>query len=250
MNMICDIIMTVTDKFIKYIELISTRKNISAETLAHILINEIIKNHEMSETIISDKDKLFIFKFWEALIKRFEVKRKMSTAFHFKMNEQSKKINQTIEQYFRAYVSVEQNDWTNLLFTTQLALNNYASAAIEKSSFLLNHVRHSVLSSDYENNKNSAFTEFVKDIVRIKNRIMKKMKKREEAINKNEYIYDLNIRNKIYVKTTNIDLEEKSKKLVKTIEKSFKIIRNIKRRAFELDLLKKLTYFQYSKKIF
>ena len=61
--MTCDIIMTVIDKFTKYIELISIRKNISAETLTHILINEIIKNHEMSEAIISDKDKLFIFKF-------------------------------------------------------------------------------------------------------------------------------------------------------------------------------------------
>ena len=63
MNMICNIIMTVTDKFIKYIELMSIRKNISAETLAHILINEMIKNHEISEAIISDKNKLFIFKF-------------------------------------------------------------------------------------------------------------------------------------------------------------------------------------------
>ena len=61
--MTCDIIMTVIDKFIKYIELVSTRKNISAETLTHILIDEIIKNHEMSEAIISDRDKLFIFKF-------------------------------------------------------------------------------------------------------------------------------------------------------------------------------------------
>ena len=61
--MIRNIIMTVTDKFIKYIELILTRKNISTKTLTHILINEVIKNYEMSKTINLDKDKLFIFKF-------------------------------------------------------------------------------------------------------------------------------------------------------------------------------------------
>ena len=55
--------MTVTDKFIKYIELILTRKNKSAKTLIYILINEMIKNHEISKAIISDKNKLFIFKF-------------------------------------------------------------------------------------------------------------------------------------------------------------------------------------------
>ena len=69
---------------------------------------------------------------------------------------------------------------------------------------------------------------------------MKKMKKRREAINKNENTYDLNVENKIYMKTTNIDLEEESKKLVKTVEESFKITRNIKRRTFELDLLKEI----------
>ena len=106
-NITCDIIMTVIDKFTKYIELVSTRKNISAETLTHILIDEIIKNHGMSEVIISDRDKLFIFKFWEALIKRLEIKRKMSTAFHSRTDEQSERTNQTIQQYFWTYVSKE-----------------------------------------------------------------------------------------------------------------------------------------------
>ena len=77
---------------------------------------------------------------------------------------------------------------------------------------------------------------------------MKKMKKRKNAINKNENIYDLNIKNKVYVKTTNIDLKEKLKKFVKTVEKSFKIIRNIKRRAFELDLFKKINIFSIFEK--
>ena len=93
LNIICDIIITVIDKFIKYIEFISTRKNISAETLTHILIDEMIKNYEMSKTIISDRNKLFIFKFWKALIKRLEIKRKISTVFNFKTNEQSKRTN-------------------------------------------------------------------------------------------------------------------------------------------------------------
>ena len=73
------------------------------------------------------------------------------------------------------------------------------------------------------------------------------MKKREEAINKNENIYDLNVKNKIYVKTTNIDLEKESKKLVKTVERSFKITRNIRKRTFELDLSKETNIFSIFK---
>ena len=107
----------------------------------------------------------------------------------------------------------------------------------------MNYVRISVLSSDYKNNKNLAFTKVVKDIVRIRNEMMKKMKKRKEAINRNENTYNLNVKNKIHVKTPNIDLGEESKKLAKTVEELSKISRNIKRRAFELDLLKRNNIF-------
>ena len=76
------------------------------------------------------------------------------------------------------------------------------------------------------------------------------MKKREEAINKNENIYNLNVRDKIYIKTTNIDLKEELKKFVKIVEKSFKIIKNIKKRTFELDLFKEINIFSVFKENF
>ena len=72
---------------------------------------------------------------------------------------------------------------------------------------------------------------------------MKKIKKRKKAINENENIYNLNVKDKIYVKTTNIDLEKESKKLAKIVEKSFKISQNIKERAFKLDLFQETNKF-------
>ena len=73
---------------------------------------------------------------------------------------------------------------------------------------MLNHIKHSVFSSDYENSKNLTFTKFIQDIVRIKNKVIKKMKKREKVINENENVYDLNVKDKIYMKTINIDLKK------------------------------------------
>ena len=74
------------------------------------------------------------------------------------------------------------------------------------------------------------------------------MKKRKEVINKNRNIYDLNVEDKIYMKTINIDLKEESKKFAKTVEESFKISRNIKKRAFELDLSKETNIFSIFEK--
>ena len=67
---------------------------------------------------------------------------------------------------------------------------------------------------------------------------MKRMTKRAEVINRNSNVYDLKKRDLIYLKITNIDLGDDFKKLTKTAEESFKITRNIKERAFELELLR------------
>ena len=246
-NMTCDNIMTVIDKFIKYVELISTRTDISAEALAHILIDWVIKNHEMPKAIIFDKDKLFIFNFWEALTRRLKIKRKMSISFHSQTNDQFERTNQTVEQYLRAYVLKEQTDWTDLLFTAQLTLNNCVLIITDESPFLLTDARHSVLSSDQKDNKNSASTNFIKDIVRVRDKIMKRITKRAEAINRNSNVYDLRKEDLIYLKITNIDLGNDFKKLAKTAEKLFKITHNIKERAFELKLFKEADIFSIFK---
>ena len=61
--MICNIIITVVNICFKYMKFILTRKNTLIKTLTHILINKMIKNYKMLKAIISDRNKLFIFKF-------------------------------------------------------------------------------------------------------------------------------------------------------------------------------------------
>ena len=41
---------------------------------------------------------------------KLEIKRKMSTAFYSQTDEQIKRLNQTLEQYLRAYINKKQND--------------------------------------------------------------------------------------------------------------------------------------------
>ena len=107
-----DIIIIVTDKFIKYVKFISTRTDISTETLVHILVDWVIKCHGMSEGIIIDKDKLLKFKFWETLTKILRIEKKFQHRFTHKRTissrEQIKQWNNIFAHMSRKNRAIEQ----------------------------------------------------------------------------------------------------------------------------------------------
>jgi hypothetical protein len=75
-------IVTFTDRLNSDIRVVPMRTNISAEDLAIIFFNEWYCENGLPLEIVSDRDKLFVSKFWQALHKLTGVKLKMSTAYH------------------------------------------------------------------------------------------------------------------------------------------------------------------------
>ena len=63
-----DNILIIICKLTKYKYFISYLKTSTAENLIYIFLKFIHSNYELSEKIISDKDKLFILRFWKLLI--------------------------------------------------------------------------------------------------------------------------------------------------------------------------------------
>ena len=63
-----DSILVVTDRLTKYGYFILYKESFLAEDLAYMFNKHIIRNHGIPKKIISDKDKLFISRFWKSLI--------------------------------------------------------------------------------------------------------------------------------------------------------------------------------------
>ena len=63
MKVLYDSVLVITDRLMKYRYFISYKKVLSAEELAYAFLRVIAANYKLSEEIISDRDKLFIFKF-------------------------------------------------------------------------------------------------------------------------------------------------------------------------------------------
>ena len=67
------------------------------------------------------------------------VSRKLSTAFHSETDGQTEQVNQTIEQYLRAFCNYDQNDWYELLLLAEYAYNNSMTEATGMSPFYANY---------------------------------------------------------------------------------------------------------------
>ena len=75
-------IVTFTDLLGSDIRIILTCTNITAEHLASLFFNEWYCKNGLPTDIVSDRDKLFVSRFWKALHRLTGVKMKMSTAYH------------------------------------------------------------------------------------------------------------------------------------------------------------------------
>ncbi len=105
-----DFILIITDKLIKYKYFLSYKKATFTKDLIYTFLKMIVANHELSDEIILNRDKLFTSKFWKFLMNQLEIHHKLSTAYHSQMNEQIKRMNQTLKQYLRCYINYRQND--------------------------------------------------------------------------------------------------------------------------------------------
>jgi len=128
-------ILMIVNRLIKYTMFISFKKIVTASVLMYIILQKLINNHKLLKEFIINRDKLFTSRFWKMLTAEFEIKWKMLTAYYLQMNEQSKWMNQTVKMYLKYYINKNQNNWVQLLSTTQFVYNNTRNEIISTTSF-------------------------------------------------------------------------------------------------------------------
>ena len=69
----------------------------TAEDMAHQFLKIIVSNHGVLKRITSDRDKLFMIKFWTTLINLMGINHQLTMAYHPQGNSQTEQTNQMIE---------------------------------------------------------------------------------------------------------------------------------------------------------
>jgi len=234
-----DSILTIVDRLTKYTMFISFKETATAPVLAYTILRKLINNHELSKEFITDRDKLFTSKFWEMLTAELKINHKMLTTYHPQTDGQSKWINQMVKTYLRHYINTNQNNWVQLLLTAQFVYNNTQNETTKETPFWANYEYNPKVWQEPQAHKSQS-QKAILDIAEIK-KLHKDLTNRiQQQTEQTTEVKPFMIEERVYLRTNNIHVKWRSKKLNNKSIKPFEIKRNIKKLSYELDLLKKM----------
>ena len=104
-------ILLVIDRLTKMSHFIPCREDMYTKQFRMLFMNNIYRLHVLPVDITTDRDTLFTSDLWKEATKQLQIKRKMSTAFHLQTDGQTERTNAILEQYLRAYVNYQQDNW-------------------------------------------------------------------------------------------------------------------------------------------
>jgi hypothetical protein len=110
-----DCILTMTDALGSDVRIIPTHTTLTAEQCAELFFTHWFCENGLPKAILCDRDKLFVSKFWRALMKLTGVKLKMSSAYHPETDGSSERTNKTINQCIRFHMARNQKGWSRAL---------------------------------------------------------------------------------------------------------------------------------------
>ncbi len=82
-----DSILVMIDKLIKYSHIIACKDKFIAEQLEYIVLNRLIRYHNILKGLTSDKDKLFTSNYCKTLLPMLGTRLRMSIAYHSITND-------------------------------------------------------------------------------------------------------------------------------------------------------------------
>jgi transposase InsO family protein len=240
-----DSIFVVVDRFTKAAEFVPFRHSYTAEQLARVFLDRIIRHHGIPESIISDRDKLFTSNYWTTMLAAIGTKKKLSTAYHPQTDGQTERVNQTMETYLRIYCNQQQDNWVSLLPMAQIAYNNKLSEATGVTPFFANHGRHPNLftrSLDSNIQTDSAISS-VQKLKEVHQKSLENIAKAQSRaisyVNKKRKTAPLlKEGDKVYLLTKNLRTRRPTKKLDKVKVGPFFISKQISPVNFRLELPK------------
>ncbi|GJW78613.1 ty3-gypsy retrotransposon protein [Tanacetum coccineum] len=142
-------IWVIVDRLSKYAHFIPLSPNYTALTLASMFMHEIYRLHGLPKTIVSDRDPLFLSRFWKELFKLMGTKLLHSSAYHPQTDGQTEVVNRCLEMYLRAFVFDEPRTWSKLLYLAEFCYNTSHHSSINMSPFTALYGREVTSIHDY-----------------------------------------------------------------------------------------------------
>ena len=252
-NRIYENILIVVNRLIKK-RVYESMKLMNTKNLWEVLHWRIFSCYEFLRFIVSDREDQIIFKLWQRICQKYDIKSKLSSTHHLETNEQIENVNKTLKNYFRVYVRYVQNDWMNFLSDVEFAANNHENASTRLISFFADHEYHSRSEAEFSKLYYQQESRKIK-LIRA-DKIIKHQKTIQQFLIKrlltvqNDYQKNANtfkqshlnykIEDLVYVNVKNFFFARQSKSLSSKNLESWRIVRNIDNKTYKLNIFKNL----------
>nr|GEV87440.1 putative reverse transcriptase domain-containing protein [Tanacetum cinerariifolium] len=130
-----DTIWVIVDRLTKSAHFLPMRGNDLIEKLMKLYMKEVVTQHGVPVSIISDRNGRFTSLIWQALHKALGTRLDMSTTYHLEIDGQSKRTIQTLEDMLRTCIIDFEKSWDRHLPLVEFSYNNNYNTSIKASPF-------------------------------------------------------------------------------------------------------------------
>jgi len=106
----CSDILVVVDRLIKQAIFIPTPSTLDSAALTTLFISYVFSKHSVPSHVMSDRGLEFISRFSKSLVQALSMRLHFTSGYHPEADGQSKRVNQTLEQYIQMYCNYQQTD--------------------------------------------------------------------------------------------------------------------------------------------
>ena len=136
-----DTILVVIDSLTKMSHFISCKKDLDARHFTTLFMQHVVRLHGIPRDMITNRGSLFTSGLWKQITEKLGIERRLSTAFHAQTDGQTERTNAILEQYLRAYINYQRDNWNELLPLAEFAYNNGYQETIKTTPFYANYGR-------------------------------------------------------------------------------------------------------------
>nr|GEY01504.1 putative reverse transcriptase domain-containing protein [Tanacetum cinerariifolium] len=130
-----DTIRVIVDRHTKSAHFLPIRENDPMDKLARLYLDRIVTRHGTPVLIICDRDGRFTSNFWKTFYKTLGMNLDTSTAYHPKIDGQSERTIQTLEDMLRACVIDFRKGWVKHIPLVEFSYNNSYHASIKVAPY-------------------------------------------------------------------------------------------------------------------
>ena len=130
-----DSICVIIDRLTKSAHFILVRIDHSMDRLTELYVDEIIRMHGVSLSIVSDQDPRFTSRFWKELQLALGTRLNFSTTFHPQTDGQSERLIQVLEDMLRGCVIEFTGSWDRYVPLMEFVYNNSYQASIDMAPY-------------------------------------------------------------------------------------------------------------------